>query len=126
MYAIRSYYANRRILRVNTEIEMLFGWDRSELEGQSIRLLYPSSVDYEKTGTRWYRRLESRPSYEDERFMQCKSGEIIWTRARGRTLTPADPFQMMVWTFEQLKDRASGATALTPKEREVARHIVIV
>jgi len=64
--------SDRRILRVNTEIEQIFGWNRVDLEGQSIRVLYPSSVDYEKTGGRWHRWLESRPRYEDERFMQCR------------------------------------------------------
>jgi len=116
--------SDRRILRVNTEIEQIFGWNRVDLEGQSIRVLYPSSVDYEKTGSRWHRWLESRPRYEDERFMQCRSGEIIWTRARGRTLTPADPFHLMVWTFEHLRDRPPSSAVLTAKEREVARYIV--
>ena len=116
--------SDRRILRVNTETELLFGWNRAELEGQSIRVLYPSSVDYEKTGDRWHRWLASRPRYEDERFMQRRDGEIVWMRARGRTLTPADPFRLMVWTFEPLKERAPDAATLTPKEREVARHIV--
>lgn len=116
--------SDRKILRVNTEAELLFGWNRAEMEGQSIRMLYPSSVDYEQTGTRWHRWLASRPRYEDERFMQRKGGEIIWMRARGRTLTPADPFRLMVWTFEHLKDRATGDAVLTPREREVARHIV--
>lgn len=116
--------SNRRILRVNTEIELLFGRTRIELEGQSIRLLYPSSVDYEKTGARWERWLEAGPRYEDERFMQHASGEIIWMRARGRTLTPRDPFQLMVWTFEKLEERRSSASLLTPRERLVARHLV--
>jgi len=116
--------SDRRILRVNTEIEQIFGWNRVDLEGQSIRVLYPSSVDYEKTGGRWHRWLESRPRYEDERFMQCRSGEIIWTRARGRTLTPADPFHLMVWTFEHLRARPPRSAVLTAKEREVARYIV--
>ncbi|WP_200960451.1 LuxR C-terminal-related transcriptional regulator [Rhizobium sp. Root651] len=116
--------SDRRILRVNTEIEQIFGWNRVDLEGQSIRVLYPSSVDYEKTGSRWHRWLESGPRYEDERFMQCRSGEIIWTRARGRTLTPADPFHLMVWTFEHLRDRPPSSAVLTAKEREVARYIV--
>ena len=59
-----------------------------------------------------------------ERFMPCRSGEIIWTRARGRTLTPADPFHLMVWTFEHLRDRSRSSAVLTAKEREVARYIV--
>ncbi|WP_142846105.1 LuxR C-terminal-related transcriptional regulator [Telmatospirillum sp. J64-1] len=116
--------SHRRILKANTEIELLFGWNRLDLEGQSIRVLYPSNADYEKTGARWHRWLESRPRYQDERFMQRKTGEIIWTRARGRTLTPNDPFQLMVWTFEKIEDRAPSTVALTPKEREVARYIV--
>lgn len=116
--------SNRRILRANAEVEQLFGWSPADLEGQSTRLLYPSNVDYETTGNRGHRWLTSRPNYEDERFMQRKDGEIIWTRAKGRTLTPDDPFQLMVWAFEHLKDRPSSATILTPKEREVARHIV--
>ncbi|WP_111734263.1 LuxR C-terminal-related transcriptional regulator [Roseovarius amoyensis] len=116
--------SNRVIQRVNTEIEDIFGWSRDELEGQSIRILYPSSVDYEKTGARWRRWLEGRPRYTDERFMQRRSGEIIWTRATGRTLTPTDPFRLMVWAFEHLESRPSCSATLTPREREVARYIV--
>lgn len=116
--------SNRVIQRVNTEMERIFGWTRDELEGQSIRILYPSSVDYEKTGTRWRRWLDERPRYSDERFMQCRSGEIIWTRACGRTLTPTDPFRLMVWTFQHLEHRPSDAATLTSREREVARYIV--
>lgn len=115
--------SNRRILRVNREIEQLFGRSRIELEGQSIRLLYPSNVDYEKTGERWERWLESGPRYEDERFMQHSSGEIIWMRARGRTMTPQEPFKLMVWTFERLEEGRNSASLLTPKERVVARHL---
>ena len=76
------------------------------------RLLRPSGVGYQKTGTR---RLASRPRYEDEHFMQRKSGEIIWTCANGRTLTPAEPFRLMAWTFSHLKDPASGEAVLPPR-----------
>lgn len=116
--------SNRIIQKVNTAIEQIFGWNRTDLEGVSIRKLYPSSVDYEKTGNRWRRWLEDRPSYADERFMQCRSGEIVWMRACGRTLTPNDPFRLMVWTFEHLQTGLPKSAALTPREREVARYIV--
>ncbi len=116
--------SNRVIQRANTEMERIFGWTRDELEGQSIRILYPSNVDYEKTGARWQRWLQGRPRYADERFMQCRSGEIIWTRAAARTLTPTDPFRLMVWTFEPLENSPTTSATLTPREREVARYIV--
>lgn len=116
--------SNRRILKVNAEIESLFGWSAADLESQSIRVLYPSNFDYEKTGARWHRWLESRSTYEDERFMQHRNGEILWMRARGRTLRPQDPFELMVWTFELVKDRRPTESALTLKEREVLRRVV--
>lgn len=116
--------SNRRILRCNTEAELVFGWGCDELAGQSIRVLYPSSVDYEKTGIRWRRWLENAPRYEDERFMQRRDGQIIWMNAKGRTLTPEDPFRLMVWAFQTLRERSNETALLTPKEREVARHLV--
>jgi hypothetical protein len=35
-----------------------------------------------------------------------KSGEIFWTHTHGRTLTPEDPFQLMVWHFERKEQHA--------------------
>ncbi len=116
--------SNRRILRCNTEAEIVFGWRSDELEGQSIRVLYPTSLDYEKTGIRWRRWLESAPRYDDDRFMLHRDGQILWMNAKGRTLTPKDPFRLMVWTFQPLKERSSKIGLLTLKEREVARHMV--
>lgn len=116
--------ANRRIVAANAEIERTFGWPAPDLEGQSIRVLYPSSIDFEKIGSRWQRWLQKQESYEDERFMQRRDGEIIWVRARGRTLTPDDPFRLTVWTLKHLQDRAPASAALTLREREVARGMV--
>ncbi|MEH0296141.1 LuxR C-terminal-related transcriptional regulator [Agrobacterium sp. CCNWLW71] len=116
--------SDRRILKVNSCIEHLFGWSKSDLEGQSIRVLYPSNFDFEKTGARWHRWLESQPRYEDERFMKRRDGRIIWMRAKGLTLTPEDPFKLIVWTFEPIEDRRSSDALLTYKEREVTHRIV--
>lgn len=116
--------SDRRILSCNNEVKEVFGWTPDELTGQSIRLLYPSNFDYEATGERWLRWLVSRPRYQDERFMQRKTGEVFWARARGRTLTPETPFKLMVWTFEQLTQANMTASALSPREREIAQHVV--
>ncbi|GAA0607064.1 LuxR C-terminal-related transcriptional regulator [Paenochrobactrum glaciei] len=116
--------SNRQIKACNKEVLELFGWPVNELVGQSVRVLYPSKFDYDATGERWLRWLKSRPRYADERFMQYRGGEVFWARARGRTLTPEKPFELMVWTFERLTAEASPASDLTPREREVAQHIV--
>jgi len=114
--------SNRKILIANHAVERVFGWTGEELAGRSIRTLYPTVFDYEAIGARWLRWLQSQPRYQDERFMQARSGEVFWTRATGVTLTPKAPFGLMVWSFEKLTDVTLTAT-LTPREREIASHI---
>lgn len=116
--------SRRRVVRVNSELTELFGWERHDLEGQSVRILYPSSLDYEAIGARWIDLLANRQRYEDERFMQKRSGEIFWAKARGRTMTPHNPFELMIWTFEASVDKRRHGVLLTVREREIAQLIV--
>ncbi|MNL44866.1 Tetrathionate response regulatory protein TtrR [compost metagenome] len=56
--------------------------------------------------------------------MQHGGGEVFWARANGRTLTPRDPFEMMIWHFERLERTLHSSANLTPREREISTHIV--
>lgn len=116
--------SDRQIKACNKEVYDLFGWPAHELVGQSIQVLYPSKFDYKSTGERWLRWLKNGPRYADERFMQYRGGEVFWARARGRSLTPDMPFKLMIWTFEKLTAEVSSTSELTPREREIAQHIV--
>ncbi len=117
---------NRRMLDLNEAFQSLFGYERDELMGKLILKLYPSQADYQAIGERslsWLRHARN-GAYSDERFMQHRSGEVFWARANGYTLTPDDPFQLMVWHFERM-DRVFRPTVnLTPREREISAHIV--
>lgn len=117
---------NRRMLDLNVAFQNLFGYQRDELIGELILKLYPSQADFKTIGERslsWL--LHSKNgSYSDERFMQHHNGEVFWARANGYTLTPQEPFQLMVWHFERM-DRVFRPTVnLTPREREISAHIV--
>ncbi|WP_339951726.1 LuxR C-terminal-related transcriptional regulator [uncultured Albimonas sp.] len=117
--------ANRRILQANPAAAALFGWPRHLMQGQSVRMLYPSAFEFRTAGERWLRLMRDRPSHEDERVMQVRGGAMFWARARGRTLTPERPFELMVWTFERLPGpEAPSDSNLTPREREIALHVV--
>lgn len=116
--------AHRRVMRVNQAFEGLFGWTEAEVEGQSVRVLYPSDTDYEKTGRRWARRLAAQAWHEDERFMRRRDGATLWMRTRGCTLTPDDPFRLTLWTFDRVPDHVAGTEGLTLRERQVAAHVV--
>ena len=113
----------RRIAICNRALERLFGYDRADLLGQSVRKLYPSNADFQRIGERGAEWLRTHDSYEDERFMQARDGVIFWARARGVTLTPDQPFALTVWTLERLAERIAPPAGLTPREKEVAYHI---
>lgn len=55
--------------------------------------------------------------------MQSRDGTIFWARARGTTLTPEDPYALMVWNFERIRPRNESTKKLTPREQEVAAYI---
>jgi len=113
----------RNFIECNHAFAHLFGYRREELVGQPSRVLYPSLADYHEIGRRCLNQLRHRCSYEDERFMQHRSREIFWTRSRGITLTPADPFALMVWHFERIAS-AAKTVHLTQREREISGYVV--
>ncbi|KAF2405865.1 LuxR C-terminal-related transcriptional regulator [Pseudomonas antarctica] len=117
---------NRVMVDCNEAFLQLFGYSRDELVNQLTLLIYPSQADYHAIGKRshdWL--LESENGfYSDERFMQHKNREVFWAKSHGYTLTPNDPFKLMIWHFERLDRTHQGTGDLTPREREVAMHIV--
>lgn len=117
---------NRIMVDCNEAFLQLFGYSRDALVNQLTLLIYPSQADYHAIGKRsheWL--LESENGfYSDERFMQHHNGEVFWAKSHGYTLTPKDPFKLMIWHFERLDRTHQGTGDLTPREREIAMHIV--
>ncbi|MEY8828887.1 LuxR C-terminal-related transcriptional regulator [Sedimentitalea sp. XS_ASV28] len=112
----------RRIVELNKSLERLFGFRRDDLVGRSVQRLYPSTADFMRIGEHCedtLRRGKS-PYYEDERFMQTYDNEIFWARAKGITLSPEDPFSIMIWSFEKIGDKPYRSVRLTAREREIA------
>lgn len=118
--------SDRRMMEMNTAFEHLFGYHREELIGQSIIKIFPSLVDYEKIGNDALQSLRQQKSlfYSDQRFMQHKNGEVFWTHTHGRTLTPEDPFKLMIWHFERKDRNQHSEQQLTKRETEITQFIV--
>lgn len=118
--------SDRRMMEMNTAFEHLFGYHREELIGQSIIKIFPSLADYEKIGNDALQSLRLQKSlfYSDQRFMQHKNGEVFWTHTHGRTLTPEDPFKLMIWHFERKDRNQHSEQQLTKRETEITQFIV--
>ncbi len=115
--------AERVILRASLRVEAVFGWRPSDLEGQSIRVLYPGQTDYEVIGDRARRAMREAEVYRDERFMRRKDGQVVWMEGRGTALDRDDPQRLAIWTYRPLEGEGP-ADALTPTEKRIARYLV--
>lgn len=121
--------SDRVILRANLRVEEVFGWTPREVEGQSIRLLYPGQTDYEVIGDRARRAMLASAVFRDERFMRRKDGQVIWMEGHGAALDRTDPQRLAIWTYRpidvaQIASGQGTQTALTPTEKRIARYLV--
>lgn len=116
--------ADRVILRASLRVEAVFGWTPRELEGQSIRRLYPGQTDYELIGERARKAMLASTVYRDERFMRRKDGQVVWTEGKGTALDPEDPQRLAIWTYRPLEAEPGAEGQLTPTEKRIARYLV--
>lgn len=116
---------NRLIKDCNRLVLEIFGAQREQLIEHSFALLYPSPVEFERTGARIVASLDAQGHYADDRVMRrLGSGELFWCHVTGRALDPADPHARGIWSFEDLSARRQITAELTPREREIAALLV--
>jgi PAS domain S-box-containing protein len=114
----------RMIVDCNRHLCEMFGAPRESLVGQSFLVLYPSALEYERTGARIAPILNTHGHYADNRIMKRVDGrfkgETFWCHVTGRALNRDAPHEAGVWTFEDLSQRRPVKAELTAREREVA------
>ena len=115
---------NRTIVDCNQHLCEMFGISRVLLVGQSVQVLYPSAAEYERLGDRMRPILNAQGHYADDRVMKRASGETFWCHVSGRALNRSAPHESGIWSFEDLSARRAVKTELTPREREVAAHLI--
>lgn len=119
---------NRLMLDCNEHLLQMFGATREQLVGQSFELLYPTHVEFERTGLRIEASLNASGCYADERVMKrvdgARRGELFWCHVSGRALEPAHPHASGIWAFEDLSAQRQLKAELTPREREIAALLI--
>ena len=120
--------SNRCIVDCNTHLCEMFGATRGQLLGQSFLVLYPSVDEYERIGARMLPALNTKGLYADNRIMKRvdgrQKGETFWCHVTGRALNRAAPHESGIWAFEDLSTCRPVKAELTPREREVAAHLI--
>lgn len=116
--------SNRNMLDCNRHLCEMFGASRELLVGQSFQVLYPSVIEFERTGSRIAPILNRNGTYADDRIMKRANGETFWCHVTGRALNPSAPHDAGIWTFEDLSSSRPVKAELTAREREVAAHLM--
>jgi PAS domain S-box-containing protein len=115
---------HRVIHGCNDALAEMFGYQASDLVGQSFKVLYPTLDEFERTGARIVPIMSAKGHYSDERIMKRASQELFWCHVSGRSLIHDDPHAVGIWTFEDLSARRPVTAELTPREREIAALLV--
>lgn len=115
---------HRVIHACNRALGAMFGYDETALIGQSLRVLYPTLDEFERTGARITPIMSAKGHYSDERIMKRASEELFWCHVTGRALIHDDPHAAGIWTFEDLSAKRPVTAELTPREREIAALLV--
>jgi PAS domain S-box-containing protein len=115
---------HRVIHACNAALSSMFGYQLGELAGQSLRVLYPTLDEFERTGARIVPIMNAKGYYSDERIMKRANQELFWCHVSGRSLTQDDPHAAGIWTFEDLSAKRPVTAELTPREREIAALLV--
>ena len=117
--------ANRLIVDCNRQLLTMFAAEQDQLVGRSFEVLYPSLIEFERTGARIVASLDKRGFYADDRVMKrFGSGELFWCHVSGRALNPDDPHEQGIWSFEDLSAHRQLKAELTAREREIAALLI--
>lgn len=116
---------HRVVVFCNDVFARQFGYEVSELTNQPFALLYPTMDEFSNIGVHGEAVMRETGVYSDERIMRRRDGSLFWCHVSGRAADRSDPFACAVWMFEDISQRRPVTTALTPREREVAKHLVM-
>jgi PAS domain S-box-containing protein len=115
---------HRVVVDCNAVFEEMFLVSREEIIGQSFQAIYPTEVDFAKTGERITPALNSTGRYTDHRVMRRANGELFWVQVSGYVRNREDPFEETLWAFTDLSRGGQVESphhiAMTPRERDIA------
>jgi PAS domain S-box-containing protein len=115
----------RLIVDCNRQLLSMFGAEQHQLIGRSFEVLYPSPIEFERTGARIVASLDVQGFYADDRVMKrVGNGQLFWCHVSGRALNPADPHAEGIWSFEDLSAHRQLKAELTAREREIAALLI--
>jgi len=109
---------NRVIMEANDRLCRMTGYERSELTGQSARMLYPTDEDYEYVGREKYAQISRQGTGTVETRWRRKDGRVIDVLLSSAPIHPGDLSQGVTFTALDITDQKATLAALRRGEQE--------
>lgn len=100
------YVRHRKLVKCNRRFEKLFGYCAGELDGQSVRILYPDDESFKSIWDkdRNYFKTNRNGFYIAERPMVHKNRDLIWCIISGKVLDSDSPHLGAIWVLQDISD----------------------
>jgi diguanylate cyclase len=98
---------------VSRNLCRIFDLDKSQMTGQSTRLIYPSEEAYVALGERARPAFMLNGTFEGEVQLVRRSGETFWAHMRGRALVAGDTSQGTIWIIQDVTHAREQRERLT-------------
>ncbi len=106
------FLGQRNILEVNAAFELLFGYTRSALIGQSIRMLFADEGAFERLSNEAYLPMVGGSVVTLEVSYRAADGRLVLCEAFGKAIDPADPLAGSIWIYQDIGERRAGEEAM--------------
>ncbi len=95
----------RTFVRSNEAWGKMLGYEPSELEGKSSRIIYPNEEEYEKLGAEAYSTMLKTGLYMTEQTLQKKDGSLIIALLSGAYIDKNDTQKGSIWVGIDITQR---------------------
>ncbi len=95
----------RRHEWVNERFARMLGYPRQVLIGQGSEYIHPTLAAWERFGVEARAALIEHGTYNSERQLKRRNGELFWVEMGGSCIRPNDPDSGVIWTFLDITER---------------------
>ncbi len=93
---------NGRFELVSRQFCQIFRCDKGDAVGQSTRLIYPNDEAFETLVKQARPAFTEHGIFDTELELIRRSGQVFWSRMRGRAVVPGDVSKGTIWTIEDV------------------------
>ena len=110
MYAIRSYYDDDTIVRINQRGAEIFGHTPESLIGDHPSRYFPSERQYRSFRRRCIHGLATAGAHQSVQQFRRADGALIWVQLSAKALDRTDLSQGVIWTILDITERCFNET----------------